>query len=184
MIRYKSIKRRWTGERVTLLKEYWADGLTGWQIAKKIGGFEHCKDGGRGSVLAKVRKLGLENRRSAGNCGSRRPRKQPKRTRRNSGILSVRGNAVLDLFADMAYTPPAEELVIPLKERKTVDTLTETSCRWPIGDVRQSDFHFCGRQKMTSLPYCEFHARRAYVPLPPRGQRFRLPMVIPPLALR
>ncbi len=34
--------------------------------------------------------------------------------------------------------PSVEELVIPLKERKTIQTLTECSCRWPIGVTRSS----------------------------------------------
>ena len=66
------------------------------------------------------------------------------------------------------YTPPAEELVIPLNERKSIQTLTETCCRWPIGDPQQADFHFCGKNKITGLPYCDFHARRAFQPPQPR----------------
>ena len=66
------------------------------------------------------------------------------------------------------YTPPAEELVIPLNERKYIQTLTETCCRWPIGDPQAADFHFCGKKKVTGLPYCEVHARRAFQPPQPR----------------
>ena len=66
------------------------------------------------------------------------------------------------------YVPPAEELVIPMAERKCIQTLTEVSCRWPIGDPQLADFHFCGRKKVTGLPYCEFHARRAFQPPQPR----------------
>jgi GcrA cell cycle regulator len=66
------------------------------------------------------------------------------------------------------YTPSAEELEIPLNERRSIQTLTEVSCRWPIGDPQQSDFHFCGRKKVLGLPYCEFHARRAFQPPQPR----------------
>jgi GcrA cell cycle regulator len=66
------------------------------------------------------------------------------------------------------YVPPAEELEIPLNERKYIQTLTETCCRWPIGDPQQADFHFCGKSKVAGLPYCEFHARRAFQPPQPR----------------
>ena len=31
-----------------------------------------------------------------------------------------------------------------------------------------ADFHFCGRKKVTGLPYCDFHARRAFQPPQPR----------------
>jgi hypothetical protein len=30
------------------------------------------------------------------------------------------------------------------KKPKTVDTLERNDCRWPIGDPRHADFHFCG----------------------------------------
>ena len=65
-------------------------------------------------------------------------------------------------------TPSIEELVIPVKERKSIQTLSECSCRWPIGDPQMADFHFCGKNKVPGLPYCEFHARRAFQPPQPR----------------
>jgi GcrA cell cycle regulator len=43
-------------------------------------------------------------------------------------------------------------------------TLTDRVCKWPIGDPRQPDFHFCGRASAEGLPYCAEHARRAYQP--------------------
>jgi GcrA cell cycle regulator len=60
------------------------------------------------------------------------------------------------------FVPAQEELVIPLKERKSIQTLAECHCRWPIGDPQHPDFHFCGKTKVAGLPYCEFHARRAF----------------------
>jgi GcrA cell cycle regulator len=77
--------------------------------------------------------------------------------------------AVRALYMDSeAYVPPAEEIEIPLAERKTIQTLTECSCRWPIGDPQTAEFHFCGRPKVPLLPYCEVHARRAFQPVAPR----------------
>ena len=75
-----------------------------------------------------------------------------------------------------------EELVIPLAERKTIQTLTECSCRWPIGDPQSAEFHFCGKTKVLTLPYCEFHARRAFQPAVPR-RRERLDTEIPVVAI-
>lgn len=45
-----------------------------------------------------------------------------------------------------------------------IDSLTATQCRWPINDTLSKDFHFCNRQKIPGLPYCECHARIAYQP--------------------
>jgi GcrA cell cycle regulator len=67
------------------------------------------------------------------------------------------------------YLPPTEELVIPVAERKSIQTLTEVTCRWPIGDPQNTEFHFCGKNKVPGLPYCEFHARRAFQP--PQSRR-------------
>ena len=50
-------------------------------------------------------------------------------------------------------------------------------CRWPIGDPQLAEFHFCGKAKVTGLPYCEFHARRAFQP--PQVKR-RAPDTIEP----
>jgi GcrA cell cycle regulator len=64
-------------------------------------------------------------------------------------------------------------------ERKYIQTLTESCCRWPIGDPQQQDFHFCGKKKVMGLPYCEFHARRAFQPPQPRRRdRDIAPMVV------
>ncbi len=73
--------------------------------------------------------------------------------------------------------PAVEEIVIPLAERKTIQTLVECSCRWPIGDPQASDFHFCGKNKVPGLPYCEFHARRAFQP--PQARRREREVVEP-----
>ena len=78
------------------------------------------------------------------------------------------------------YQPPVEELVIPMAERKTIASLDECSCRWPIGDPQMSDFYFCGKNKVPGLPYCEFHARRAFQP--PQSRRRERELVIEPVA--
>ncbi len=51
----------------------------------------------------------------------------------------------------------------PLKP-KTMADLEANDCRWPIGDPRQSDFHFCGAQKMLGRPYCTHHWQMSYEP--------------------
>jgi GcrA cell cycle regulator len=67
------------------------------------------------------------------------------------------------------------DLVIPPKERRTLRSLKRDECRWPYGDPRQKDFYFCGKQKATGHPYCEFHMRRAFQASRPREYRPHLP---------
>ena len=71
--------------------------------------------------------------------------------------------------------------MIPLNERRYIQTLTESCCRWPSGDPQQPDFHFCGKKKIPGLPYCEVHARRAVQPPQARRrERDFVPMVALP----
>jgi GcrA cell cycle regulator len=51
---------------------------------------------------------------------------------------------------------------------KTVDTLERYDCRWPIGDPRHADFHFCGAPQLPGRPYCELHWRMAFQPMKSR----------------
>ncbi|MBE1237955.1 global cell cycle regulator GcrA-like protein [Phaeovibrio sulfidiphilus] len=48
------------------------------------------------------------------------------------------------------------------KIRSVVD-LKADSCRWPIGDPRHPNFHFCGKTAIPGKPYCSEHAQIAYV---------------------
>lgn len=157
----------WNDERVELLKKLWSEGLSASQIAGRIGSVT------RNAVIGKVHRLGLSGRATTSRMKSHRPRPRanPVRKLAKPKFATVGNTAVRNLFqADPAepYVPPVEELVIPLAERKTIQTLLETHCRWPIGDPQEAEFHFCGKNKVTGLPYCEFHARRAFQPPQPR----------------
>jgi GcrA cell cycle regulator len=159
----------WTQEREDLLKKLHKEGLSASQIAARITstGFD-CS---RNAVIGKANRMGLTGgdkpRRS-----TRSPRKHKPRAQRPPHYGDLRKSAKLFLSAE-PFTPEPE-LVIPLNERKTVATLEENDCRWPIGDPQHADFHFCGKEKAhvfedgakvyLPLPYCEHHARRAYVP--------------------
>ncbi len=92
-------------------------------------------------------------------------------------MFGTRGNVALKPQFEVDAGPellPLEELVIPLAERASILTLKEPMCRWPIGDPGEPDFHFCGRKKFGSLPYCEHHARMAYQPVQLRRRERRL----------
>ncbi|OFX14552.1 MAG: global cell cycle regulator GcrA-like protein [Alphaproteobacteria bacterium RIFOXYD12_FULL_60_8] len=47
--------------------------------------------------------------------------------------------------------------------KTSVGDLSGASCRWPFGDPREKDFHFCGKRAMAGKPYCDDHAALAYV---------------------
>ncbi len=48
------------------------------------------------------------------------------------------------------------------KERIGIMDLKMNTCRWPIGDPTDEDFHFCGENTVTGKPYCAEHCALAY----------------------
>lgn len=167
----------WTDERVDLLKKLWADGLSASQIAGRLGGVT------RNAVIGKVHRLGLSGRATTTRTKAARPRRTAARPKQPSGggaYMRTQGNAALKLYyeADPEEAPdavikpmPVQELYIPPNERASILSLKECSCRWPIGDPTDPDFHFCGRDSLESGPYCEYHARVAYQPAQPRRRK-------------
>lgn len=163
----------WTDERVELLKKLWAEGLSASQIAGRIGSVT------RNAVIGKVHRLGLSGRATTTRLKTHRPRPRaahapsPQSNARRfvkPRIATVGNPAFRELYRLDAepFVPAEAELDIPMAERKTILTLGECNCRWPIGDPQEQDFHFCGKNKIVGLPYCEFHARRAFQPPQPR----------------
>jgi GcrA cell cycle regulator len=56
----------------------------------------------------------------------------------------------------------------PIKKKPTrgatILALTERMCKWPVGDPKHADFHFCGKTAQAGMPYCAEHAAIAYQP--------------------
>ncbi len=167
----------WTDERVELLKKLWMEGLSASQIANELG------DGvTRNAVIGKVHRLKLSARAKPASTAPR-PRSPSRPSVRRSSPSAGGGSAgikrramssapVLGATAlktnedfDVELEPElaeVHELFIPEAERLSLLELNEHTCKWPIGDPLNSDFHFCGRPSKDDNPYCEFHARRAY----------------------
>ena len=150
----------WNDERVETLKKLWSEGLSASQIAGRLGSVT------RNAVIGKVHRLGLSGRATTSRMKSHRPRQRVAKRMAKARFANVGNPALRALYHPEAepFTPAVEELVIPMAERKYIQTLTDCSCRWPIGDPQMADFHFCGKNKVAGLPYCEFHARRAFQP--------------------
>jgi GcrA cell cycle regulator len=157
----------WTDERVELLKKLWAEGLSASQIANRLGGVT------RNAVIGKVHRLGLSGRTTTSRAKAPRTRRRPAHTQtraarpqlRTHGSAALKAEFHLDAEEEFELAPsPIKELVIPLNERATILTLTETKCRWPIGDPCEEDFHFCGRYCDVGVSYCEYHSQVAYQP--------------------
>ncbi len=48
-------------------------------------------------------------------------------------------------------------------DKISVTDLDNHTCRWPIGDPKDENFHFCGAPVRIGQTYCEEHAAIAYV---------------------
>jgi len=161
----------WTDERVEMLKKLWAEGLSASQVAKQLGGVT------RNAVIGKVHRLGLSGRATPS-----RPARPKAPTPRN--LTHVRGRPdplvaerreeteEVEAVAKPRETP-REEVRSGSTELTTVLTLTERTCKWPIGDPGSPDFHFCGHSADGNAPYCAEHAKLAYQPMQPRRNRER-----------
>ena len=163
----------WTNERVELLKKLWGEGLSASQIAGELGGVT------RNAVIGKVHRLGLSGRAktTSSSAKPRRPRaNQPAGSTPKKPSPQPQTIGATALKADISPAPvveakpdvePIAELV-PISERATILTLTERTCKWPIGDPATDDFYFCGRQSDAGVPYCAHHCKIAYQPVADR----------------
>ena len=163
----------WTDERVELLKKLWQDGLSASQIAGELGGVT------RNAVIGKVHRLGLSGRGQPTSTikRQRRPRKPAtgggaRRQRRTVAIgnTALKADYELQPYHDIA---PREDIVVPIAKRLSIERLTESTCKWPIGDPTEEDFHFCGHDSADGVPYCEYHSRIAYQVPTPRNRNRR-----------
>ena len=151
----------WTDERISLLKQLCAEGLSYSQIAGRIGGVS------RNAVIGKAYRLGLV-KQSTETHRQQPQAKRPKPHRLNFDFARQKGppssqrakaaeasehslslDASLHLIPDPAYA-----------DCLTLEQLKSGVCRFPIGEPTK----FCGRPTCERGfgSYCKEHAARAY----------------------
>lgn len=164
----------WTDERVELLKKLWNDGLSASQIAGELGEVT------RNAVIGKVHRLGLSGRAKAAPTAPRaRKPARPEREARPQRPMSHGNTALAPELDDLpeeapAPAPATQDNVVPMGTRCTIMNLTESTCRWPMGEPGTESFHFCGGKSKAGMPYCAHHARIAYQPVQDRRRDRRL----------
>ncbi|MEK7639217.1 MAG: GcrA family cell cycle regulator [Patescibacteria group bacterium] len=145
----------WSSERVELLKQYWADGLSSARIAEKLGGV--TKNG----VIGKVRRLGLPKR--ALPAGLRKYKDQKTEVARAKMTLVPPSNVVsFPKEVSLEFTIDPEQYV-------SIGNLTDNNCSWPIGDPTKPNFRYCGLLRSGKKSYCAYHNVLAYQPLKKRA---------------
>jgi len=161
-------KMSWTDERVDLLRKLWTEGLSASQIAAELGGVT------RNAVIGKVHRLGLSGRAKPAQSAASRQKRAP---RANAYAKRTTGTKALAPAAKPAGEAASSRsaVVVDVPEPKLLNLnllqLTESTCKWPIGDPQHDDFAFCGNTARDGDPYCEYHCRLAYQPAADRRNR-------------
>ena len=146
----------WTEDRIESLKHDWQDGFSASQIAQRLGKVT------RNAVIGKVHRLGLAGRATTSRHLQSTRSRSPSLTARAAGRSRGRGHTFRirhslapiksqrpSIVPELGPAPP-----IPV----TVQSLTALTCRWPEGDPKAPDFHFCGRTKQRAdIAYCDHH---------------------------
>ena len=138
----------WTSEKVEKLKELWSKGHTASQIAEALG------DTTRNAVIGKAHRLNLE---------ARAPSKQPSssKSRENKQIIK-RGTPPMSRKAK--FRSILLDKNFEAENPKSLEELTEETCKWPIGHPNEEKFYFCGRKPEGDFPYCKLHVLYAFQP--------------------
>lgn len=162
----------WNDKTIARLKELWGMGFSCSQIARQLGGGLS-----RGAVIGKLHRLGI-SKLSKGEKAAQNLKREKSgwqkiaigRSAANKRPIPKISKSPIQPDLDLALRRDPDA---PLHQRKTIlvkqdgkvfanDKLTQSCCRWGIGDPAEKDFHFCGAQTIPGLAYCEQHARRAY----------------------
>jgi len=144
----------WTEEKVNKLKELWTEGYTASQIASTLG------ETTRNAVIGKAHRLNLEARapsKQSSESGSSTT-STARKSRRGVQPMSRKAK-FQSILLDKDFEP---------ENPKSLEDLTEGTCKWPIGHPNEENFYFCGRKSTEDLPYCKLHALYAFQP---KGQK-------------
>lgn len=165
----------WTDEMVDDLRTMWKQGMTTAEIGKKLGVSKN-------SIVGKVHRLGLSGRPSPIKKKDEvEDAKQPeeKKAPKEKHVFTEKPiEAKAEKVAEKAKPAEKIERKEPKKDFKKNCQLSELeknpravslmeldnhTCRWPVGDPKDENFHFCGRKVRIGQTYCDEHSSVAYV---------------------
>lgn len=163
----------WTEKMVEDLKVFWKQGLTTGEIGKRLGVSKN-------SIVGKVHRLQLDARPSPikkkDEIAEEKAPAKPKAENKNCAKAKTAAKNAAPAAEEKAPAAPvkagepaktfAPKAAAPAKSYNGNAKLTDLdnhTCRWPIGDPKDENFHFCGRKIRMGQTYCEEHAALAYV---------------------
>ncbi len=181
----------WTDQMVEDLKIMWQQGLTTAEIGKRLGVSKNSIVGkvhrlglsGRPSPIKKKEdktSVPVENKKTAPEKKvksektevvkpTKEPTNEPVKTKEN-----FKNNE--DIKVDISIVPTKSTIKDEPKIKEcqksdfdksgravSLTDLDNHTCRWPIGDPKDENFHFCGRKVRIGQTYCDEHSLVAYV---------------------
>lgn len=152
----------WTEANTDLLKELWAAGHSAGVIAR------HMK-ATRNAIIGKVHRLGLDERPTSNHLladvldpvdysGRRKaPKRSPhmREADRRASLALVTPDSEPQDEPEEPSTPfePGTGRGTPAADL----SLHKLQCKYPIGDPKDAEFHFCDQRKAPHSPYCPAH---------------------------
>ena len=191
----------WTDDRVEKLKQLWGDGMSASQIAKALGGVTRNAVIGKVHRLGLSNRGTTSAGQSASDDG--KPAPKSARPSRPAAKAAPEPKDTVAAPAEKVKPMPVAVRVLPVirdatqprapglptpeeqaaratlveieKMARKLDllSLTERTCKWPIGDPTEESFHFCGLPSAAGKPYCEHHVAVAFQPMSTRRDRAR-----------
>ena len=143
----------WNNEKVEKLKDLWDKGHTASQIAEMLG------DTTRNAVIGKAHRLNLEARAPSKQTSS--SDKQEARPARKAQQPMSRKSKFKSILLDKNFES---------EKPTSLEGLTDSTCRWPIGHPDEEKFYFCGRKPIEDFPYCKLHVLYAFQPKNPKEE--------------
>lgn len=155
----RKMRQMWTDEEIERAKALWSDKRTLTQIAMTLRKT-------RNSVAGLLTRHGMMGSRTT---GQRQPASGSPRRRSSTRTI-------------LRKTDEPQAFILATGLHVTVTDLEADMCRWPIGDPRDSDFHFCGHPSASGRSYCEHHLSRSVEK--PREDSSHVRKTIPTVWLR
>ncbi len=178
----------WTDDMVDSLKKMWDEGLSTGEIGKRLGVSKNSIVGKVHRLQLTARPSPIKKKEDT----AEKTKETPVKTKEKKTTVPEEKKTVAPKAEKEAPAPKAEKPTVenkpapqrsPIKEKEsminmsipvaaaprkpgdkvTVTDLDNHTCRWPIGDPKDENFHFCGAKVKVGQTYCEEHAAIAYV---------------------
>jgi GcrA cell cycle regulator len=172
----------WNEETIRLLRELWAEGHSTAEIGRRLGASKNA-------IVGKAHRLDLDARPSPirrepppeDRCGLYPRAGEPTLPPLPSAIVPPPAPAVppsnvqalrpAPAAAPAASAPPQRVHAPVVRPSAPVQTRRSApSCCWPIGDPGTKAFRFCDDASLAGKPYCDEHAKLAYVKIRDRKE--------------